>query len=195
MGIGDSVSPGYAAFNSSRHQLSGIAHSRIENTLGDPVEFLYTEHASIVDWCHRLATLADDPTAVDAPRVAASLLEFLDETLPRHIADEEEELFPRLKQRAPQDERLMSVIEQLQMEHREDIEQGQALHDSLEGLAYGRAISEPVLFAAFVRIFTMLQRRHQTLENNVVLPAAFEYLDVNDRKALAHSMLARRAAG
>ena len=25
MGIGDSVSPGYAAFNSSRHQLSGIA--------------------------------------------------------------------------------------------------------------------------------------------------------------------------
>ena len=25
MGIGDSASPGYAAFNSSRHQLSGIA--------------------------------------------------------------------------------------------------------------------------------------------------------------------------
>ena len=31
MGIGDSVSPGYAAFNSSRHQLSGIARRRIEH--------------------------------------------------------------------------------------------------------------------------------------------------------------------
>ena len=95
--------------------------TRIENTLGDPVEFLYTEHASIVDWCHRLATLADDPTADDAPRLAASLLDFLNETLPLHIADEEEELFPRLKRRAPHDERLMSVIEQLQMEHRETL--------------------------------------------------------------------------
>lgn len=168
-------------------------NTRIENTLGDPVEFLYAEHASIVDWCHSLATLADDPTADDAPRLAASLLEFLDETLPRHIADEEEELFPRLKKRAPHDERLMSVIEQLQMEHHEDVEHGQALHDSLEGLAFGRAIAEPALFAAFVRVFTMLQRRHQTLENNVVLPAAFEYLDASDREALAHSMLARRS--
>lgn len=167
--------------------------SKIENTLGDPVEFLYTEHASIVDWCHRLATLADDPTADDAPRLAASLLEFLEETLPLHIADEEEELFPRLKRRAPHDERLMIVIEQLQMEHREDIEHGQALRNSLEGLAYGRAIPDPSLFAAFVQVFTMLQRRHQTLENNVVLPAAFEYFEAKDREALAHSMLARRA--
>ena len=29
MGIGDSVSPGYAAFNSSRHQLSGIAQQEV----------------------------------------------------------------------------------------------------------------------------------------------------------------------
>ena len=29
MGIGDSASPGYAAFNSSRHQLSGIALSPV----------------------------------------------------------------------------------------------------------------------------------------------------------------------
>ena len=32
MGIGDSVSPGYAAFNSSRHQLSGIARRRTPST-------------------------------------------------------------------------------------------------------------------------------------------------------------------
>ena len=79
------------------------------------------------------------------------------------------------------------------MEHMEDIEQGQTLHDSLEGLAFGRAISKPALFAAFVRIFTMMQWRHQTLENNVVLSAAFEYLDANDRDALSRSMLARLA--
>ena len=34
MGIGDSVSPGYAAFNSSRHQLSGIALGRAERIPG-----------------------------------------------------------------------------------------------------------------------------------------------------------------
>ena len=66
-------------------------------------------------------------------------------------------------------------------------------YNSLEGLAYGRAIPDPSLFAAFVQVFTMLQRRHQTLENNVVLPAAFEYFEAKDREALAHSMLARRA--
>ena len=41
MGIGDSVSPGYAAFNSSRHQLSGIARlaydeGAIETTFRGP---------------------------------------------------------------------------------------------------------------------------------------------------------------
>ena len=68
--------------------------TRIENTLGDPVEFLYTEHASIVDWCHRLATLADDPTADDAPRLAASLLDFLNETLPYTSRTRKRNCFP-----------------------------------------------------------------------------------------------------
>tara|TARA_B100000029_G_scaffold379614_1_gene374466 strand:- start:738 stop:1265 length:528 start_codon:yes stop_codon:yes gene_type:complete len=166
---------------------------KIEDTIGDPVEFLYGEHADLVEWCDELARLSEDPTTDDAPRVAATLLEFLEVTLPRHISDEEDELFPRLKKRAPFDERLMHVIEQLQTEHREDVEHVEALRDSLHRLSFGRAIPDLALFAAFVRVFTMLQRRHQNLENNVVLPAAFEYLDTEDREALARSMLSRRA--
>ena len=49
MGIGDSVSPGYAAFNSSRHQLSGIAHEVVVKDI-DPqtVKFRATGSISVI---------------------------------------------------------------------------------------------------------------------------------------------------
>ena len=43
--------------------------------------------------------------------------------------------------------------------------------------------------------FTMLQRRHQNMENNIILPAASEFFDPADWEALARSMLNGRSNG
>ncbi len=48
------------------------------------------------------------------------------------------------------------------------------------------------MFADYVRVFTMLQRRHHALENTVVLPLAYERLTPEDMTELSRRMAARR---
>ena len=158
----------------------------------DPIEFLYGEHERLRLCCEQLLQLADNLDAEDASEVAGSILVYMENELPLHIADEEEDLFPLLKRRSPQEDRVQSVIELLGQEHQEDVEIGRSLLEALRSIAAGTKPGDPRMFADYVRAFTMLQRRHHALENTVVLPLAYERFTSEDMTELSRRMAARR---
>lgn len=157
----------------------------------DPIEAMYRAHARNFEFCERLVQLAEDQGAGESARVAASLLDYLNKDFPIHLADEEEDLFPLLKQRAASNERLASMIELLIMEHRNDIEYGRGLQEPLRAIADGERPADPTLFAHHARAYRMLQHRHQAMENNFVLPLAEECLSADDKAELGRRMAAR----
>ena len=163
----------------------------------DPIEFLYGAHERLRRHCENLVRLAEDPAAAEAPEIAAAILDFLEKDLPLHRADEEEDLFPLLERRSPRPapgghDELLSTLEVLRQEHRDDIEQGHALLAPLRAIAGGQAPRDPEMFRHYLRAFVQLQRGHQAMENRIVLPAAFERLMAEDLAELARRMAARR---
>jgi hemerythrin-like domain-containing protein len=158
----------------------------------DPIEFIYAEHERIRICIERLGRLAGDPSAPDSTGSAADILDMLENGLPRHIRDEEEDLFPLLEGRCPDDDKAIAVMKLLQGEHQEDVEVGRALIEPLRVIVDGVPPPDPRLFTNHVRAFTLLQRRHMAMENNLVLPLAYERLTDEDKNELACRMAARR---
>ncbi len=172
------------------HGSPGLGSEEIE----DPLGFIYGEHERIRLCWERLEHLAAEPAAADAPEAARAILAFIEESLPLHFADEEEDLFPLLKRRSPSDDSIHAVLELLAKEHRDDIEQGRTMVRALRAIAAGEAPADGEMFAAYVRAFVMLQRRHQAMENNLVMMAAFDRLIPEDIAELGRRIAARRGA-
>ncbi len=158
----------------------------------DPFEFIYGEHERIRRCWEQLEHLAADPTTEGAPEVARSILNFIEKALPLHIADEEEDLFPLLKRRSPSNDDIVAMLTLLTNEHRDDIEHGRSLIRTLRSIEGGVAPADLRMFADYVRAFVMLQRRHQAMENNVVMAAAFDRLTPQDIEELGRKMALRR---
>ncbi len=163
----------------------------------DPIAFIYGDHERIRRACDKLRDLAGDLDGPAAPCLAAELLSFLERDLPLHLADEEEDLFPLLRATArPTDvhrhDEVISSIEVLETEHRDDIEKGQTLRRALRALAEGEQPRDPRMFTHYARAFTHLLRDHCLMENNVVLPAALDRLSDVQLARMGRRMAARR---
>lgn len=158
----------------------------------DPIEVMYRAHARNFEFCERLVQLAEELRTGESAQVAASLLDYLDTDFPIHLADEEEDLFPLLKQRTTSNKRLATMLDLLIMDHQNDIEYGRGLQEPLRAIAAGEQPADPTLFAHHVRAYRMLQHRHQAMEDNFVLPMAEECLSADDKVELGRRMAARR---
>lgn len=163
----------------------------------DPISFIYSDHERVRRMCEKLRRLAENLEGPGAPRVAAELLSFLERDLPLHLADEEKDLFPMLRATArPTDvhrhDEVISTIELLETEHRDDIEKGQTLRRALRALAEGEQPRDPRMFVHYARAFVHLLRDHCLMENNVILPAAHERLSAAELDELGRRMAARR---
>ena len=163
----------------------------------DPIAFLYGVHERLRRVCEDLLRLGEDPAEAAAPEFAAAALDFLQNELPLHRADEEEDLFPLLEERrkrssTKEHDELLSALEVLRREHRDDVEQGRALLAPLGVIAAGQAPRDPEMFSHYLRAFVKLQRGHMAMENRLVLPAAFERLTPEDLAWMARRMAARR---
>lgn len=157
-----------------------------------PIEFLYYTHARIQNCCERLVELGDDLGRDDAPDLAAASLDLLENELPMHLADEENDLFPLLRRRSKSGDGIMGTLELLCLEHRNDIECGRSLVDALRRISRGRRPADPRMFRDYVRAYAMLQRRHHIIENNEVLPVCIERLTAEDLRELGNRIAARR---
>ena len=162
----------------------------------DPLGMLKDCHRRIERFLRVLCIAAPEASGralspEEAAAVAAALRYFR-EGGQRHNADEEESLFPRLRQARPEDSR--DQIGRLEEEHRRT----EALHERVETL-YGRWMETAALSSEeqteLVSATAELHRiygAHIELEESVVFPRAAEVLDTAAIAAMGAEFEARR---
>lgn len=162
----------------------------------DPLEMWQECHERVRRMCALLqrvqthvATHGADAQARDG---ATSVLRYFNEAAPRHHADEEENLFPRLLQRVAGRAEITDVvrtIEQLQQEHDVLESDWAQLKQSLEQITQGQAAAlEPTLVERYATGYT----RHLKLEETVLAPALKSALNDADWSEIGAAMAARR---
>jgi hypothetical protein len=155
-----------------------------------PIEALHEEHFRQRQNCSDMEMLA--ATRLPRPDLARTILLNLCRALPLHYADEDDDLFPRLRQRCLPEDDIDGLVARLEAEHRETEVALPALIAALACMADG-ALPAPEDRAALL-FQAQAQRRHMILENAVLLPLARARLAPDDRAAMLARMRARRAA-
>ena len=162
-----------------------------ENLLRAPLDFLFADHFRQMLVCNYLDAIAEERGTERAKLLAATARAYLTQDLPLHIADEETDLFPRLRRLAQADAALTDIFAILADEHREDLRLATPLLAGLEQVSRGLAAAPD--FASTVAAFTAMQRRHIIWENSIVLPHARRSLTDTDLESVGRGMAARRS--
>lgn len=174
-------------------------------TIGAEPEHGFDRPIALMKDCHRrierflgvLNTLAAMPAGSKLePAQQDSLqkaIDYFESAAPRHVADEEHSLFPRMRQ-YPQCEAAMRDMDQLEHDHC----RANALHATSN--AIGRfwmelgALSESQhgRFAAAVQELGELYRNHIAFEDQRIFPLADEVLNREEKSQIGQEMADRR---
>jgi iron-sulfur cluster repair protein YtfE (RIC family) len=166
----------------------------------------FAEPTGLLSDCHRriemflgslerVAAMIDRSLTDEARAALEASLRYFREAAPKHTADEEESLFPRL--RAMEDARVKRAIETLdplEREHRRADE----LHAEVDAMGR-RCLEHGSLNAEDARRFreevaelAAMYKEHIRIEDEVVFPVAGEILPASEKAAIAAEMAARR---
>jgi hemerythrin-like domain-containing protein len=160
-----------------------------------PIEALYICHSNILKRMERMEEMGevlmrDGAAAFDAQRETwLELSSFIRHSIPNHTADEENDLFPLLR------EGMGSEIEGLFADHREAEAREERLQMLIASLADGglanrdEAVAELGGLAVGIAEF---YRDHIRLENEEIFPRAAELLDETQLRTLGDEMRKRR---
>ncbi|HZP18255.1 MAG TPA: hemerythrin domain-containing protein [Terriglobales bacterium] len=166
----------------------------------------FAEPTGLLSDCHRriemfLATLEAVARVVDRPPVddvcsgLQSALRYFAEAAPKHTADEEESLFPRLRRKRRQEiASVLARLEDLERDHR----CAGPLHDEVERLgrkylATGALATDEVeQFRKDVAELTKMYKRHIHFEDTELFPLAARILTEPEKSAVADEMAGRR---
>jgi iron-sulfur cluster repair protein YtfE (RIC family) len=164
-----------------------------ERLLADPLEWFAAEHQRHRQFCLLMHGLAAERSFRAEP--VAALVDFLRHELGRHLADEEEDLFPLLRKRALAEDQVDDVLRRLRAEHRGDLAHGGALRAHLERCLETRtAPGADAAVALALDAFASQELNHLALENAVLLPLARLRLAAADLVWLSGRLAARRGA-
>ena len=176
-------------------QIGGSVHD-----FSDPTKFLADCHRRIEMFLGSLeavATVIDQPLTEETRRALDGALRYFREAAPKHNADEEESLFPRMRGiRDAAAQSAVAKIEKLEEEHR----WAAPLHAEVErlGAIYlsGGSLSETEVegFRKAVSELGPMYREHIRVEEDVVFPAAARMLSRDEQAAVGEEMAARRSA-
>jgi hemerythrin-like domain-containing protein len=166
----------------------------------------FTDPTGLLSDCHRriemflgtleaVARLIDRPATEETRRALESALRYFGQAAPKHTADEEESLFPRLRQiHDPAIQAAFSRLEQLEEEHR----WAAPLHAEVERLG-AQYLSTDNLSSAEVDDFrkavaslASMYKQHISVEDSVVFPLAARVLSDAEKVAIAKEMAGRR---
>jgi hemerythrin-like domain-containing protein len=166
----------------------------------------FADPTGLLSDCHRriemfLGTLEGVASVIDCPlteETRAALecaLRYFREAAPKHTADEEESLFPRLRQMFHPD--LYSAIEKLKPLENEHLLAG-SLHAEVEELGQhclesgSLSSTEADAFRKAIVSLVSMYKQHISIEDDLVFPLAKRLLSVADKAAIANEMVARR---
>lgn len=170
-----------------------------ENTFANPIGLLSDCHRRIERFLQILLTVATQAGggALDAEhrRALEAGLRYFREAAPKHIADEEEDLFPRLRQhRSAHTAPVFADIDRLEAEHKT----ADAWHRQVDQFGE-RWLSDnflpPEEAAQLKDLLTSLSglyQAHIRLEEDRVFPAARGRLAEEELRAMGHRMAQRR---
>jgi hemerythrin-like domain-containing protein len=173
-----------------------VIGSKPEGTFDDPVGLLTDCHRRIERFLGVLVQVSTQSEALTKDQRASleAALRYFREAAPKHTADEEESLFPRLRAlRRPQIKPVLEKIEVLESEH-DQADRILAQIDRLgeSWLSEGSLpVSGHAQFSELVDRLADLYRGHIALEEGELFPAAAD-LPYPDREAMGREMAARR---
>lgn len=174
-------------------QIGATAHS-----FSEPTGLLSDCHRRIemfLGSLDRAAAVADQRLGSESRSALEAALRYFREAAPKHTADEEESLFPRLRgMQHPELKQAIETLAPLEQEHR----RADALHADVDRL--GRACLErgPLspedaqLFQQAMAELLSIYKEHIRIEDEVLFPVAGRLLSAADKTAIAGEMVARR---
>jgi hemerythrin-like domain-containing protein len=166
----------------------------------------FSEPTALLSDCHRriemflglleaAASSADCSLNSETARALTSALQYFREAAPKHTADEEESLFPRLRQIQHRNlQSALGKLEELEQDHR----QATHLHAEIERMG-GLYLSKGCLsraeadnFRAAVNSLASMYREHIKVEDQLVFPIAARMLSRPEQRSIGEEMAARR---
>jgi hemerythrin-like domain-containing protein len=164
----------------------------------DPTALMSDCHRRIEMFLNTLRLAGDfgGRTLIEEERLALeAALRYFREAAPKHNADEEESLFPRVRALAdPEVQSLLQELARLEQEHR----WAAPLHAEVENLgrewlARGRlAPDQARAFQSAVASLVSMYRTHIEFEDKVLFPLAARVLPLDQRAQVAQEMAQRR---
>jgi len=166
----------------------------------------FTDPIGLLSDCHRriemflgslqaVAEVIDQPPTEDVRRALESALNYFSQAAPKHTADEEETLFPRLRQmRNPEVVAVLSRVEKLEEEHRFAALLHEAVeHISMQYLSKGNlADGEIANFRRAVTSLNAIYEQHISIEDDLIFPMASRMLSAGEKQEVANEMAGRR---
>lgn len=172
--------------------------ARRQSSFAEPLGLLSDCHRRIESFLGEMRRVAMERRGgplSDADHASlAGAVHYFTVAAPRHTADEEESLFPRLRAADNQQaERALGELSRLEADH----DRADACHSEANGLA-NRWLTEGLLDAAaaerlldLLETLTAIYTAHIALEDSTVFPAAGEALDAGQLEAIGREMAAR----
>lgn len=166
----------------------------------------FTDPTGLLSDCHRRVEMflgmleavgdaIDQPTTEEKRRVLESALRYFGEAAPQHTADEEDSLFPRLRQLDHrQIQSAFATLDKLEDDHRWAI----SLHDKVETLgakylSTGNLSDDEIAeFRTLVASLTSMYKEHIRVEEELIFPLAARMLSDSEKTAIANEMAGRR---
>ena len=158
----------------------------------DPLQFIRAEHDRQFEMGGRLLELAADQQLRSVIEWADELILFLKTDLPLHHKDEEDDLFPKLRELCSKDESIDQILAELDQDHAVESFLVRNVVIDLKTIVGGETLGQPERLFMDLRVFAEGQRRHLTWENKVVLPLASKRLGHEDLERMGRTMAARR---
>lgn len=164
-----------------------------DNLLLEPIEYIFADHCRQRDMCCALKELAARISSSPVyPQMPQDILNALEDDLSMHIADEEMDLFPRLRACALPEDHFPELLRLLDMEHERDGALADEVRDGLVHIIRGDTLKNPERFRYAAITFAEIHLSHLNWENAVVLPLARRRLTEEELKNMGRTMAARR---
>ena len=166
--------------------------------LSDPTGLLSDCHRRIemfLGSLQRVGQVIDSPLSAEMRGGLENALHYFHESAPKHTQDEEESLFPRLRQiHKPEVESALSALDALENDHRRaDFLHRQVHQLGLKCLEKGvLAVLDADRFRQAIAELTSIYSQHIKLEDSVVFPMAKRALSGSQKSDIASEMASRR---